>query len=160
MRNISIPTKVPAVRDAGPADLSAVADLFDRYRQFYDQAPDRMLAREFMGQRMANKESVILLADGGGEGLLGFCQLYPTFCSVEAAPIYVLYDLFVSPAARGRGIGRLLLQTAHARALADGKVRMDLTTAHNNTNAQALYESLGWVRDEVFRTYNLRVAAA
>lgn len=145
------------VRDATPADLSAMTDLFDRYRQFYDQTPDRMLAREFIGQRMAKRESVILVADGVGEGLLGFCQLYPSFCSVEAAPIYVLYDLFVAPAARGRGIGRQLLQTAHARALADGKVRMDLTTAHSNTTAQALYESLGWVRDEVFRTYNLRV---
>lgn len=145
------------VRDATPADLSAVAELFDRYRQFYDQTPDRMLAREFIGQRMAKRESVILVADGVGEGLLGFCQLYPSFCSVEAAPIYVLYDLFVAPAARGRGIGRQLLQTAHARAQADGKVLMDLTTAHSNTTAQALYESLGWVRDEVFRTYNLRV---
>lgn len=73
------------VRDATPADLSAMADLFDRYRQFYDQTPDRMLAREFIGQRMAKRESVILVADGVGEGLLGFRQLYPSFCSVEAA---------------------------------------------------------------------------
>jgi hypothetical protein len=26
--------------------------------------------------------------------------MYPSFCSVEAAPIYTLYDLFVSPLAR------------------------------------------------------------
>ena len=44
-----------------------------------------MLAREFIGQRMAKRESVILVAGGVGEGLLGFCQLYPSFCSVEAA---------------------------------------------------------------------------
>jgi len=36
-------------------------------------------------------------------------------------------------------------------------VRMDLTTAKTNHAAQALYESLGWVRDEVFFAYNRRV---
>ncbi len=56
-------------------------------------------------------------------------------------------------------IGRQLLQAAHARALEDGKVRMDLTTAHNNTRAQALYESMGWIHDTVFRTYTLRGGA-
>jgi ribosomal protein S18 acetylase RimI-like enzyme len=30
---------------------------------------------------------------------------------------------------------------------------MDLTTAHTNTKAQALYISLGWQLDTVFRAY-------
>jgi ribosomal protein S18 acetylase RimI-like enzyme len=38
-------------------------------------------------------------------------------------------------------------------------VRMDLTTAHTNTAAQALYESLGWTQDTVFRAYSKRVGA-
>jgi ribosomal protein S18 acetylase RimI-like enzyme len=33
--------------------------------------------------------------------------------------------------------------------------RLDLSTAKTNINAQKLYESLGWVRDDVFYTYNL-----
>ena len=36
---------------------------------------------------------------------------------------------------------------------------MDLTTARNNATAQSLYESLGWVRDEVFYTYTRDLAA-
>ena len=35
---------------------------------------------------------------------------------------------------------------------------MDLSTARDNTAAQALYESLGWVKDEVFLYYTQRVA--
>jgi ribosomal protein S18 acetylase RimI-like enzyme len=83
---------------------------------------------------------------------------YPTFCSVEAKPIYALYDLFVLPSARKSGVGRMLLQAAEAQAAKAGKVRMDLTTAKTNKAAQSLYESLGWVRDDVFFAYNRRVA--
>lgn len=42
-------------------------------------------------------------------------------------------------------------------AVQDGKRRMDLTTAKTNRAAQSLYESLGWVRDEVFWAYNRRL---
>ena len=34
----------------------------------------------------------------------------------------------------------------------------DLTTAKTNLPAQALYESMGWIRDEVFYTYNRDLA--
>ncbi|WKB54538.1 GNAT family N-acetyltransferase [Eleftheria terrae] len=146
-----------SIRVAGPADLPVLAPLFDSYRQFYEQPADLALARRFLAERLDRGESVILLAeDAEGQGL-GFCQLYPTFCSVEAAPIYSLYDLFVTPPARGTGAGRELLRAAERQARADGKVRMDLTTARTNLRAQGLYESLGWVRDEIFYAYNRRV---
>lgn len=144
-------------RLATPADADTIAPLFDAYRQFYEQAPDLAGARAFIAQRLEREESVVLLAQDASEAAIGFCQLYPTFCSVEAAPIYTLYDLFVAPPARKTGAGRSLLMAAEATARAHGKVRMDLTTAHTNTSAQALYESLGWTLDTVFRAYYKRV---
>ncbi|BEP95076.1 GNAT family N-acetyltransferase [Acidovorax sp. sif1233] len=147
------------IRLATPADTDTIAPLFDAYRQFYEQAPDLAGARAFIAERLERAESVILLAQDASRAAVGFCQLYPTFCSVEAAPIYTLYDLFVAPTARKAGAGRSLLVAAEATARAHGKVRMDLTTAHTNTAAQALYESLGWTLDTVFRAYNRRVAA-
>ena len=141
-------------REARRGDLAAVASLFDQYRQFYEQAPDAALALQFITERFANKESVLLVAQDDAGALVGFCQLYPSFRSVEAKPIYVLYDLFVAPSARKTGAGRALMLAAEARARADGKARMDLTTAKTNRRAQALYESLGWVRDEVFYAYS------
>ncbi|WP_321817117.1 MULTISPECIES: GNAT family N-acetyltransferase [unclassified Paraburkholderia] len=138
-------------------DLASVAQLFNDYRSFYDQLPDQALAIRFIAERAQAGDSVILVADSGAGHLVGFCQLYPSFCSVAAAPIYVLYDLFVAPAERRSGVARRLLKAAAARAKADGKVRMDLTTAKTNVKAQALYESLGWSRDEIFLTYNLNL---
>ncbi|MBU1816728.1 MAG: GNAT family N-acetyltransferase [Gammaproteobacteria bacterium] len=145
------------IRLATPADVDAIAPLFDAYRQFYEQAPDRAGARAFIAQRLEREESVVLLALDASGAAIGFCQLYPAFCSVEAAPIYTLYDLFVEPGARKTGAGRKLLLAAEATARAHGKVRMDLTTAHTNTAAQSLYESLGWVLDTVFRAYTRRI---
>jgi ribosomal protein S18 acetylase RimI-like enzyme len=136
------------------ADLDAVAPLFDAYRQFYEQQPNPGLAREFIRQRMQNQESVILLAQNAARQAVGFCQLYPSFCSVEAQPIFVLYDLYVVPEARRTGAGTALLQAAEKLAADSGKARLDLTTAKTNLRAQAAYESLGWVRDDVFYAYS------
>lgn len=146
-------------RLANLADLETVAPLFDAYRQFYDQAPDLAGACRFLNERLINNESMVLLAEEAAGQAVGFCQLYPSFCSVEAAAIYTLYDLFVSPHARRGGVGRALLLAAEAQAVASGKVRMDLTTARHNQAAQSVYASLGWVRDEVFWTYSKRVLA-
>ncbi|MXN28622.1 GNAT family N-acetyltransferase [Delftia sp. CH05] len=142
-----------AIHTAIPEDAALIAPLFDAYRQFYEQPADADAALAFITARLERGESVILLARRPDGSALGFCQLYPSFCSVLAAPIYVLYDLFVVPDGRRLGVGRALLLAAEAHARATGHARMDLTTARNNLRAQALYESLGWVRDEVFLTY-------
>ena len=78
-------------------------------------------------------------------------------CSVSAAPIQILYDLFVAEHARRRGIGRALLEAARQHAERSGAVRMELATATTNHSAQRLYESLGWIRDDEFYRYALRL---
>lgn len=144
------------MRRAEATDLDALAGLFDAYRQFYEQPADVALARRFLAERLARGESVVFVAlRPGGEGLAGFCQLYPTFCSVAAAPVRVLYDLFVAPDARGQGVAQALMQAAEDDSRRAGCARVDLSTAHTNRTAQALYESRGWQRDEVFRVYSL-----
>jgi ribosomal protein S18 acetylase RimI-like enzyme len=140
-------------RLATPDDLASVAALFDAYRQFYKQPADLPLARAFMRARLERKDSVVLVAESATKQVLGFCQLYPMFCSIRAAPTYTLYDLFVTPEARGTGAGRALMLAAQAHAAQTGASRLELSTAKDNTVAQSLYESLGWERDEVFFVY-------
>ncbi len=144
---------------AAPRVVSAVAKLFDAYRQFYEQAPNLALAEQFITSRLQNAESVILVAEDSARNMTGFCQLYPTFCSVDATPIYSLYDLFVAPEHRLTGTGRLLLLAAEEQALASGKSRMELTTAKTHLPAQALYAALGWKRDDVFYAYSKPIGA-
>lgn len=146
-------------RVASLADLMTVATLFDAYRQFYAQPGDLGRATRFIQERLERQQSVILLAIGDEQQALGFCQMYPTFCSVEAVPIYTLSDLFVAPLARRTGAGRALLQAAEQQAVKNGMARLELTTARANHTAQSLHESMGWVKDEVFLAYQRRAAA-
>ena len=139
------------------ADLPDVAPLFDAYRQFYDCAPDAERARDFLAARLKNDEAVIFLARDGDGTPLGFTQLYPSFCSVDVARIWILYDLFVAPAARQRGVGRALMNRARQLAEETGAAWIGLNTAIDNVTAQALYEDLGYRRDDGFYTYVLRL---
>lgn len=141
------------------AELDVIASLFDAYRQFYGSSADRATATRFIRDRIQNNESVIILASSEDKQVIGFCQLYPIFCSIEAKPIYSLSDLFVTPEARRSGAGRALLLAAERYAAKNGMAKMELTTAKTNKTAQALYESLGWVRDDVFFAYSNRVEA-
>ena len=138
-------------------DLDAVAALFDAYRQFYQQPADLPRARQFMRERLQRSDSVLIVAETP-RAVIGFCQLYPLFCSVRAVPMYVLYDLFVAPEARGTGAGRALMLAAEAHAVKTGAARLELSTARPNTVAQSLYESLGWVRDSAFFVYGKNLA--
>lgn len=142
------------IRRAGVSDLHLLAPLFDDYRQFYHQPSDLVVARQYLASRLEREESVVFLAASDTVGY-GFVQLYPSFCSVAARPIWILYDLFVSPAARGQGHGRRLMQAARSFASASGAQRLVLSTADDNRTAQRLYESLGYRRDTVFRHYEL-----
>jgi ribosomal protein S18 acetylase RimI-like enzyme len=135
--------------------LDAVAELFDGYRGFYGQPSNLAQSRAFIAERMAGNESAIFLVEDESGNALGFVQLYPTFSSIDAHRTWLLSDLFTTPAARGRGVGRLLMNTARDFAVDTGAKGLVLETATDNFTAQGLYESLGWVRDTGYYTYVL-----
>lgn len=140
--------------DSGLIPLASA--LFDAYRQFYGQAPDRDGARRFLTERLANGDSLLLLAVEGQPATgLGLAQVYPSFSSVRMKPIWILNDLFVAPEARRRGVGRLLLETVAQKAQGAGACRVILSTAKDNAHAKALYEKFGYHLDEQFAHYEL-----
>jgi len=146
------------IRRARLDDLDSLAELFDLYRQFYRKPPDLELAREFLSARLSRDESVIYLArDDVGRGI-GFVQLYPSWSSTLAGPVWILYDLFVRQEHRRGGVGRALMNKAADMARKTGAVEINLATARDNLQAQALYESLGYVRDDAFYVYSLNPA--
>jgi ribosomal protein S18 acetylase RimI-like enzyme len=145
------------VRRAGPGDAVLVAPLFDAYRQFYGLAPDIELSRRYLAERLGRGESVVLLAQTPAGGAVGFVQMYPTFASLRAARVFVLYDLFVAPPARRHGVARRMMEAAVDEARAAGAAALTLQTARTNHAAQRLYESLGWQRDEEFVEYGLKL---
>jgi len=140
------------VTRAGATDVDEAAVLFGAYREFYGAAPDVDAAAAFLTDRLERDESVVLLSRHGGSAV-GFAQLYPLFSSSRLAPVWLLNDLFVTETARGSGAVDELLDTAAMLAAEAGCVAIELSTAHTNTRAQAVYVRHGYVLDEVYRSY-------
>jgi ribosomal protein S18 acetylase RimI-like enzyme len=146
------------VIQATPEHLEALAALFESYRRFYGEAPDLDGARDFLAERLERGESVLLLAlldQDGQEIPAGLAQLYPSFSSTSLRRLWILNDLYVAPEARKHGVGRALLRAAREHAERTQAKGLELMTARDNFAAQALYESMGWERDEVFLPYTL-----
>ncbi|NKB62024.1 MAG: GNAT family N-acetyltransferase [Gammaproteobacteria bacterium] len=132
-----------------------VAHLFNLYRQFYGFESDIELANRFIEERIRNDESSVFIATENGE-TQGFVQLYPSFCSVEAVKIYILYDLYVEESYRKLGVGEALMNKATQWAKENNAARLDLLTAKNNIAGQSLYEKLGYKKVlEDFHAYSL-----
>ena len=145
---------------ASLADVSGLAPLFDAYPVFYGRPSDLEIAERFLRDRLdANESGIFFWRPSSLDSLAGFTQLYPSFSSVSAGRIWILNDLFVAPETRRLGVARMLIQAAHDHARETGALRVVLSTAHTNQSAQALYESIGYVRDTEFRSYSFAIRA-
>ncbi len=145
------------IHKADLTHVAGIARLLDLYRQFYECEPDIDLANRFIKARIEHNESELFIASVDGN-IVGFTQLYPSFCSVDAAKIYILHDLFVDADYRKSGLGRALMEKAHDWARQNGAARVDLLTDKTNIPGQQLYESLGYKKVlESFYAYSLAV---
>jgi ribosomal protein S18 acetylase RimI-like enzyme len=151
-----MPGATVKVRRAGLDDLEALSPLFDAYRGFYQLPSDLPASAGFLEDRLSGGDSVIFVAEENGS-LLGFVQLYPLFSSLACRRLWLLNDLYTAQPARRRGVARALMEVARDHAIETGASGIELSTAHSNLPAQRLYESLGYVMDQTFRVYSLKL---
>ncbi len=135
------------------SDLLELHGLVEKYRAFYKQVENDKTLR-FLEERINNQEAVAFIARIEGQAV-GFTLLYPTFSTVSLSNIWLLNDLYVLESARGNGVATELMDVAESAAKQAGATRVFLRTANDNLPAQALYEGRNWVKDEVFRRYDL-----
>ena len=138
---------------AQPADLPELAELFAGYLDFYQVPRPLPEVTAFLAARLERGASVLFIARDQAGQALGFVQLYPFFASLHMAPAFLLSDLYVHPTGRRQGLAEQLMNAARGHAEAGGACGLQLETAKDNVTGQALYEKLGYVRDEVFYTY-------
>ncbi|PKA81919.1 acetyltransferase (GNAT) family protein [Ulvibacter sp. MAR_2010_11] len=131
---------------ASQTHIDKLVPLFDGYRIFYKKQSNLEAAKLYLGERFQKNDSVIFLALDEKNNGLGFTQLYPSYSSVAMQRTYILNDLFVSPEARGQGVGEALMNKAKEFAVEKGSRGLTLETDHDNP-AQKLYTRLGWKKD-------------
>jgi len=85
----------------------------------------------------------------------GTCVGFGQYWMTDARTAH-LGRIIVSPLARGRGLGRLLMQALSAQALGQADVQqLTLRVYRDNTAAVALYRDLGFQQVEAFSTPDL-----
>ena len=137
-------------------DANIIGEVFDLYRIFYNQVSNVSVAQHYVFERLKKNESTIFFVEENGI-CLGFTQLYPTFDSVNVRKKIVLYDLFVREEHRRRGIAESLMTAAKDYAFQNNFGSIELSTNKTNLPGQTLYESLGYVRDNEFYSYDLEI---
>ena len=137
------------VRALSAADEQVWRELWDGYCAFYEtNVPPQVTAATW--QRLLDPEERVdgLVAEQDGR-VVGFVNyvLHPTTWGTGEA--CYLEDLFVSPAARGGGAGRALIEAVLERATSYGWDKVYWHTRANNERARALYDSFARADDFV-----------
>jgi GNAT superfamily N-acetyltransferase len=132
---------VSAVREE---EFETLLPLIAAYQRFYEvDDPDTDRNRSFFRRFLAPSEVGELLAARAEDGtILGYACLYWHFSSLQAVETVLMNDLFVTPEARGRGVGRALIEAAAGVARERGAPWVEWSTAPDNHTAQRLYDSL------------------
>ena len=141
------------VKRATKEDLHQLAVLFDEYRQFYGASSNVEQSFQFLKHRFDNKDSVIFihLKD---DDFTGFVLLYLAFSSAACETYYILVDVYVTPSYRKQGSAKQLIDTAILFARHDNAQRISLETQKNNYQSHQLYEQMGFIRDDEFKTFH------
>jgi GNAT superfamily N-acetyltransferase len=134
------------VRPAAPADVPVILR-FVRELAAFEREPDAVTATEAMLATALFGESPAaeaVLATRGGEAV-GFALFFHNFSTWEGRRGLYLEDLYVTPAARGRGAGAALLRHLAALAVARDCARFEWSVLDWNEGAIAFYRSMGAV---------------
>lgn len=137
------------IRPVESEDKLVWEDLFNGYLHFYKTELSQELIH-LAWERLLDPHfnSFGLVAEADGE-VLGICH-YSFQNSTWAAKNYCyLEDLYVSPAARGQGLGRGLIDAVLEIAKKEGSSRIYWNTDTTNDTARKLYDTFVEVSEKV-----------
>lgn len=150
--------KIEPVTEHG---FERVVPLIASYQRFYEvQDPSDERNRAFFRRFLYPSDDGLLLAaweEAEDSAALGYACLYWFFSSTRAAETVLMNDLFVDPKARGKGVGRALIDAGLEVAKRRGAAHLEWATAPDNATAQRLYDSTGAERS-TWITYEIPVA--
>jgi ribosomal protein S18 acetylase RimI-like enzyme len=139
--NAASPDGAP-VRVAEVSDARAAAELLEAFNREYDDpspGPDELALR--LAELIASEETVVIFVGSGPDGL-AVLRFRPGLWS-PGLECY-LAELYITPAQRGRGLGRTLMNAVLAEARRRGADFMEISVDESDAPARELYASLGF----------------
>ncbi len=142
--HMHLPMYVSVATEADiPALCGLLGELFAQESEF---TPDAEAQRRGIARVLADPDAGTVLVAVEDEKVVGMVSLLYTTSTALGAPVALLEDMVVTPAARGRGIGTMLLQGAYQAARMHGCRRITLLTDADNAAAQRFYARHGFQR--------------
>lgn len=143
------------VRAIEAADRPAWDALYAEYAAFYE-VPQTPEMRATVWNWLTDPAHLVsgFVADSDGT-LVGFAHVRAFARPLAAASGLYLDDLFVSPAARGGGTARALIEAVKNKAAREGHSVVRWITAADNATARGLYDKVAQATEWV--TYDIDV---
>jgi GNAT superfamily N-acetyltransferase len=139
--------EISPVTDASYEELLPFIAAYQRYygAEQIDEERNRIFFRRFLAP---SEDGMLLGARESGGPLLGYACLYWSFSSLAPGETVRLADLYVDESARGRGVGRALIEASADVGRERGALHVEWETEPDNHTAQRLYDSTGAERSE------------
>jgi GNAT superfamily N-acetyltransferase len=144
------------IRPAREDEIEELLPLMRAYCDFYESSPSDQgviaMARTLISDP---SQGAVFIAREDGRAI-GFATLDWKWSMLKGARIGYLEDLFVDPAARGRGTADALIQVCADRCRELGMPAMAWLTAPDNRRAQKVYDRAG-AAAETYLEYDLEL---
>ncbi len=136
----------PTIRFVARADFSQWLPLWEGYNGFYGRSGKTALPDEITHMTWARffdaYEPVrAMVAEDQGQ-LVGLVHYLFHRNTISIAPTCYLQDLFTKESARGKGIGRALINAVYGQARLAGVARVYWHTHESNSTAMRLYDQV------------------
>ncbi|MGO9488318.1 MAG: N-acetyltransferase family protein [Solirubrobacteraceae bacterium] len=140
-------------------DLDELLVLMRAYCDFYRVHPSDQALLSMAAALLADPETegVQLIARDGRGRPAGFATVFWSWSTASAARVGIMNDLYLVPAARGRGLAGALIAACLERCRLRGAVALEWETAPDNARAQVVYDRIG-ARQERWLSYSLEVS--
>ena len=135
-----------SIRPLQPHDFAAWKPLWDGYNAFYGREGETALPEEITRvtwQRFLDaQEPVFALVAESEDRMLGLAHFLYHRSTTRVELTCYLQDLFTVPAARGRGVGRALIEGVCQQAALAGVKRVYWQTHETNATGRLLYDKV------------------
>lgn len=131
------------IRAAAAADIPVILQ-FIRELAAYEKLSHEVVATEALLQEwiFEKQKAEVLLAEQNGKPV-GFALFFHNFSTFLGRAGIYLEDLYVTPAARGNGVGKRLLQALASVAVERGCGRLEWSCLDWNIPSIGFYRSIG-----------------
>ena len=134
------------IRPSVVSDAAAIESLFREFvtylRSVGDENDYRFSAQQYVKDGFGPDPAFRGLVAEDESGLIGYLLYCRTYDGEYVRNLYII-DLYVRQTARGRGVGRMLMNELRNLATAQGILRLSWSVHKQNAGALRFYEAIG-----------------